>query len=127
MSQEPRKLQDEMNKLSRSEYTFEMCIEKALAQKKQGSIVGGERQFSAYAAPAFTPQTFAAFLTGTTTSLPGVVCTNCGDVGGHPRKTCPKPCRIPLPGGRSGDCNGIAPNHLRLDILMWCFLKMELW
>ena len=38
-----KELQDEMNKLNRSEYTFEMCIEKALAQKKQGSIVGGER------------------------------------------------------------------------------------
>ena len=111
-----KSLQEAMNKLDRKFFTFEKCMDTALEQKRQGTVNAPERQFSAYAAPMFTPETFAAFLTGSISSPAGLMCTNCG-IPGHMRKECPKKCRIPLPGGKSGDCNGIAPHHHELCML----------
>ena len=110
-------LQEAMNKLDRKFYTFEKCMETALEHTRNFSVSANDRQFSAFVAPTFTPVTFAAFLTGSITTRAGLMCTNCGMIGHHQRKECPKKCRIPLPGGNRGDCNGIAPNHNPLCML----------
>jgi hypothetical protein len=107
-----RQLQDEVAKEPRDKYTFERCVEIALRQRQNAKLGGiAEPQFAAFAQPLFTPETFSAFLAGSGGLPPGTMCWNCGVLNDHRRAECPKPCRVPLPGGRSGDCNGVAPMH----------------
>jgi hypothetical protein len=101
----------DMNLRPRSDYTFANCMASALESKLKGHAYDGtSTEMSAFVFYDH-PEMFTAFLSGTKGVEPGVICTNCGELNTHSRGKCPKPCRIPLPGGRRGDCNGVAPAH----------------